>query len=130
MPFAAHRRRRFAGGDVCSCLRSIKRSHNRAGCILAITLVASCNFDLCEMFCPLRGVLENRSSVSSYPAGSFGTDGDGAHFICLAHLPISYATALGFLTPILALPLGFAMLGERITRVLIVASFWGLAGSS
>lgn len=79
-------------------------------------------------FGPLRGVLKTDHPFHHVRRGLLGLMAMGLHFMCLAHLPISYATALGFLTPILALPLAFAMLGERITRVLIVASFLGFGG--
>ena len=77
---------------------------------------------------PLRGVLKTDHPFHHVRRGLLGLMAMGLHFICLAHLPISYATALGFLNPILALPLVFAILGERITRVLIVASFLGFGG--
>jgi drug/metabolite transporter (DMT)-like permease len=35
------------------------------------------------------------------------------YFICLAHLHISYATALGFLTPILVLPMAAVVFGRK-----------------
>ncbi|MGB1096760.1 MAG: EamA family transporter, partial [Paracoccaceae bacterium] len=79
-------------------------------------------------FGPLRGVLKTDHPFHHVRRGLLGLMAMGLHFMCLAHLPISYATALGFLTPILALPLAFAMLGERITRVLILASFLGFGG--
>ena len=50
------------------------------------------------------------------------------HFLCLAHLHISYATSLGFLAPILVLPLAAVFLAEKITKIVLFASFLGFSG--
>ena len=50
------------------------------------------------------------------------------NFLCLAHLNISYATSLGFLAPILVLPLAAVFLAEKITKMVLFASFLGFSG--
>lgn len=49
-------------------------------------------------------------------------------FISLAYLPLSLATALGFLAPLLAIPLAALVLGERPSGYLIMMVFVGFIG--
>ena len=49
-------------------------------------------------------------------------------FIALAYLPVTSASALNYLAPLLSLPIAAALLGERIHRGIIGAVLLGLAG--
>ena len=49
-------------------------------------------------------------------------------FTALAYLPITSASALNYLAPLLSLPIAAAVLGERIHRGIIGACLLGLAG--
>lgn len=49
-------------------------------------------------------------------------------FLSLAYLPIANATALAYLVPILSLPAAAILLGERLTRPVILGTALGFAG--
>lgn len=49
-------------------------------------------------------------------------------FTSLAYLPVSMTDALGFLGPVLVLPLAAIFLGEKLTKVTVGATLLGLAG--
>lgn len=49
-------------------------------------------------------------------------------FISLAHLPLANATALGFLAPLLVVPLAVLVLGERPGAIVVAGSLLGFAG--
>lgn len=49
-------------------------------------------------------------------------------FTSLAYLPVANASALGYLAPLISLPLAAWLLGERMTRWLVVAAMLGLLG--
>lgn len=50
------------------------------------------------------------------------------NFVALAYLPIAQAKALGYLAPVLSVPLAVWMLGEALTWRLVVAVALGFAG--
>lgn len=60
--------------------------------------------------------------------GILGVLSMGLSFLSLAYLPVASATALGFLSPILSLPLAARLLGERIAIRFILAVALGFAG--
>ncbi|MEP4199016.1 MAG: DMT family transporter [Aliishimia sp.] len=49
-------------------------------------------------------------------------------FVSFKYLPLATATAISFLVPLASLPLAAMILGERITRLLLVSVLVGLAG--
>ncbi|MBK1671909.1 EamA family transporter [Ectothiorhodospira shaposhnikovii] len=49
-------------------------------------------------------------------------------FISLAYLPLSLAAALGFLAPLMAIPMAAIILGERPSRYLVSMVFFGFFG--
>lgn len=52
----------------------------------------------------------------------------GLSFISLIYLPVANAQSLAFLTPVLSLPLAALLLGERLSRSVIVATIIGFGG--
>lgn len=49
-------------------------------------------------------------------------------FTTLSYLPVSMTDALGFLGPVLVLPLAAVFLGEKLTKITVGATLLGLAG--
>lgn len=49
-------------------------------------------------------------------------------FLSLAYLPVANAQALAYLAPVLSLPLAALMLGEKLTRTIVLAVGLGFAG--
>lgn len=60
--------------------------------------------------------------------GVLGAAAMALSFISLAYLPVAYAEALGFLGPVLSLPVAAYFLRERITAWLVAAVALGFAG--
>lgn len=58
----------------------------------------------------------------------FGAFSMGLSFLSLAYLPVANAQAIGYLAPVLVLPLAAIMLGEKLSKVIFVAVFLGFAG--
>jgi drug/metabolite transporter (DMT)-like permease len=58
----------------------------------------------------------------------FGAASMAMSFISLAYLPVANAQALGYLAPVLTLPMAALLLGERLTRGVILAVALGFAG--
>jgi len=77
---------------------------------------------------PLRYSLKTDKPFGHILRGSSGLCAMALHFLCLAHLHISYATSLGFLAPILVLPLAAVVLAEKITNTVLFVSFLGFSG--
>ena len=75
---------------------------------------------------PLRYSLKTNQPFGHVLRGLIGLLAMALHFLCLAHLHISYATSLGFLAPILVLPLSAVFLAEKITKMVLFASFFRL----
>lgn len=70
---------------------------------------------------------------TSYPRlhltrGLFGVVTMAASFVSLIYLPVANAQALGFLAPVLTLPLAAIMLKEKLSPAIISAVLLGLAG--
>jgi len=77
---------------------------------------------------PLRYSLKTDKPFGHILRGLSGLCAMALHFLCLAHLHISYATSLGFLAPILVLPLAAVVLAEKITNMVLFVSFLGFSG--
>jgi len=77
---------------------------------------------------PLRHSLKTNQPFGHVLRGLMGLVAMALHFLCLAHLHISYATSLGFLAPILVLPLAAVFLAEKITNMVLFVSFLGFSG--
>ena len=65
---------------------------------------------------PFQYILKTNQPFRHVLRGLMGLVAMALNFLCLAHLHISYAISLGFLTPILALPLAAVFLAEKITK--------------
>lgn len=59
----------------------------------------------------------------------FGAFSMGCSFLSLIHLPVANASALGYLAPVLTLPLAALWLGERLTPRLALAVAAGFGGA-
>lgn len=59
----------------------------------------------------------------------FGAFSMGCSFLSLIYLPVANASALGYLAPVLTLPLAALLLGERLTPRLLLAVAAGFAGA-
>ncbi|MBT4567091.1 MAG: DMT family transporter [Marinovum sp.] len=77
---------------------------------------------------PFRYSLQTNQPFGHVLRGVMGLVAMALNFLCLAHLNISYATSLGFLAPILVLPLAAVFLAEKITKMVLFASFLGFSG--
>ena len=77
---------------------------------------------------PFRYSLQTNQPFGHVLRGLMGLVTMALNFLCLAHLNISYATSLGFLAPILVLPLAAVFLAEKITKMVLFASFLGFSG--
>ena len=71
---------------------------------------------------PLRYSLKPDKAFGHVLRGLMGLLAMALHFLCLAHLHMSYATSLGFLAPILVLPLAAVFLAEKITNMVVKKS--------
>lgn len=60
--------------------------------------------------------------------GGLGGIGMSMNFVALAYLPVAQAKALGYLAPVLTVPLAVWMLGEALTWRLVIAVALGFAG--
>ncbi|WP_240931858.1 DMT family transporter [Parasedimentitalea denitrificans] len=58
----------------------------------------------------------------------FGAFSMALSFLALAYLPVANVQAIGYLAPVLVLPLAAVMLGERLTKAIIGAVIIGFAG--
>ncbi|OUS35884.1 EamA family transporter [Rhodobacterales bacterium 56_14_T64] len=58
----------------------------------------------------------------------FGAFSMALSFVSLAYLPVANAQAIGYLAPVLVLPLAAVMLGEKLTKTIFVAVFVGFGG--
>jgi len=58
----------------------------------------------------------------------FGAFSMGLSFLSLAYLPVANAQAIGYLAPILVLPLAAISLNENLSKTVITAVFVGFAG--
>lgn len=74
------------------------------------------------------GALRTRRPGAHLLRGILGAAAMALSFISLAYLPVAYAEALGFLGPVLTLPIAAFFLKERISFWLITAVALGFAG--
>ena len=58
----------------------------------------------------------------------FGAFSMALSFLALAYLPVANVQAIGYLAPVLVLPLAAVMLGERLTKAIIGAVIIGFGG--
>lgn len=92
----------------------------------ALALLPICLYMLWRREFP--GALKTRRPGLHVTRSLFGAFSMAMSFLSLAYLPVANAQALGYLAPILVLPLATMMLGERLTGAVIVAVGLGFAG--
>lgn len=72
--------------------------------------------------------LKTKRPKTHLTRGFFGACAMALSFTSLAYLPVANAEALGYLAPVLTLPLAAIMLGERLTIPIISATLLGFTG--
>lgn len=76
----------------------------------------------------IPGGLRTRRPAGHFGRGLVGIGSMTFSFTSLAYLPLAYATALGFLGPLLVVPAAMLFLRERPHAVVILASLCGFLG--
>lgn len=76
---------------------------------------------------PLAEMLP-KSYIAHAIRGGLGAVSMMFSFVSLAYLPVAHAAALGYLAPVITLPLAAHSLGERISRAILLAAALGFGG--
>jgi drug/metabolite transporter (DMT)-like permease len=77
---------------------------------------------------PLRDGLKTSRPLGHVKRSLYGCAAMFFSFLSIAHLPLSLATALSFLAPLIVVPIAMALLGERPGMVVVAATLLGFLG--